>query len=84
VSDYVWLVGGGSFFIIAGVVLLLLGRGEIKGYYNSLPDHTDAREFLEHWPPRVRLGAVRIGGKVAIAVGLVMFITAIIIWLLNR
>ena len=80
-SDYVWLLGGGGFFIIAGLVLLLLGRGEVKGYYNALTDHTDAREFLEHWPPRVRLGAVKIGGRVAIIVGLAMIIMGLIVWL---
>jgi hypothetical protein len=81
VLDYGWLLGGGGFFIVLGLVLLFIGRGEERGYYNSLPDHADAREFLTHWPPRIRLGSVKIGGKVAIAVGLALLIAGIIFWI---
>jgi hypothetical protein len=81
VSDYGWLLSGGGFFTIAGLILLFMGRGEESVYYDkTLPYHTDAREFLEHWPPRVRLGAVKTGGKVSLAVGAALLIAGVVLW----
>jgi hypothetical protein len=80
VSDYGWLLSGGAFFTIIGFILLFMGRGEEKSYFGNLPYRTDVREFLEHWPPRVRLGAVKIGGKVSIAVGVALLIAGVLMW----
>ena len=66
------LMGVGGFFIILGVVLLLLGRREEKTYYNSRLTEVDVREFLEHSPERPELGALRIGGRISVAVGVVL------------
>jgi hypothetical protein len=71
-SEYFMVVGTGGFFILVGIILILWGRGEKKGYYNSLMTRHDTREYLEHWPPRPRVGAGKIGGWVALAVGLVV------------
>jgi len=71
----------GGFFLLLGLALVLLGRGEKKGYYNSLTGKTDAREFLEHWPERPRVGAVKIGGWVSMAVGLALIGAGIFFWL---
>ena len=71
-SDYFILLSIGGFFILLGIGLILWGKGEKKGYYDSLMARHDTREFLEHWPPRPRVGAGKIGGWVALAVGLVV------------
>jgi len=74
-------VGGG--FIILGLIGIIWGRHEEKTYFNSLaarPD--DMREFMEHWPMRPQPGAVRTGGWIAIAIGLLMLIVGIVLWLL--
>jgi hypothetical protein len=71
-SDYFMVMGTGGFFILLGIILILWGKSEKKGYYNSLMTHHDTREFLEHWPPRPRVGAGKIGGWVSLAVGLVV------------
>lgn len=81
-SDYYWMMAGGGFFLIIGLVLLFLGRGEEKGYYNSLTDRTDAREFLDHWPRRPRVGSIKVGGWIALAVGLTLVVAGGVFWLI--
>jgi uncharacterized membrane protein len=71
-SDHFIMLGVGGIFVILGIILILLGRGEAKGYYNSLAARHDVREYLEHWPQRPRVGAVKIGGWIFLAVGLVL------------
>lgn len=66
------LIGVGGGFIILGIVGILWGRREEKGYYNSLSSHRDVREYLERWPPRPGIGALKVGGRIAIAVGIVL------------
>jgi len=64
----------GGVFVFLGIGALLWGRREEKGYYNSLSTRTDVREFVEHWPQRPGLGALKVGGRIAIAVGLVLLV----------
>lgn len=71
----------GGFFAIVGVILIFWGRAEKKSYYDSLAGRTDAREFLEHWPERPRVGTLRIGGWVALAIGLLMVVMGGAFWL---
>ncbi len=66
------LMGVGGGFIILGIVALLWGRGEEKGYYDSIAARPDVREYLEHTPDRPEPGSLKIGGWIAIAIGLVM------------
>jgi len=66
------LIGVGGFFVLLGLVGLLWGRREEKGYYDSLHTRTDVREFLEHTPERPEPGSLRIGGWITIALGVVM------------
>ena len=73
-------VGGG--FIILGLVGILWGRHEEKSYFESLTSRPDLREFIAHWPERPQPGALRTGGWIAIAVGLLLLVAGIILWLL--
>ena len=66
------LMGVGGLFILLGLAALLWGKREEKGYYDSLYTRTDVKEFLEHTPERPEPGALKIGGWIAIAIGLVM------------
>jgi len=61
-----------AFFILFGLVAVILGRVQEKRYYDSVTGRPDLREFLEHTPEQAEPGAVRIGGWIAIAVGLVI------------
>ena len=71
-SDHFIIMGVGGIFVILGIILILWGKGEEKGYYSSLAGRPDAREFLEHWPQRPRVGAGKIGGWISLSVGLVL------------
>jgi multisubunit Na+/H+ antiporter MnhB subunit len=75
-QDYIVLVGVGGLFIILGLATVIWGKREEKSYFNSLSTRAgDTREFLEHWPRRPQPGALKIGGWIAAAIGVVMLIT---------
>ena len=83
-SDADWLmpIVVGSIFILLGLVGILWGRREQKGYDYQLSTRTDLREFLNHWPPRPEPGSLKVGGWIAIVVGLVLLLLggAFLIW----
>ena len=79
-SDHFILMGVGGIFVILGLILIFWGRGEEKGYYSSLAGRPDAREFLEHWPQRPRVGAGKIGGWISLSVGLVLAVVGGALW----
>jgi len=67
-------MGMGGFFLLLGLGAILWGRSEEKSYYDSLSTRSDAREFLERWPQRPQFGALKIGGWIAIAIGVLMVV----------
>ena len=66
------LMGMGGLFILLGLATIIWGKREEKGYYNSLSSRTDVREYLEHWPQRPESEALKIGGWIATAIGVLM------------
>jgi hypothetical protein len=70
--DYIILMGMGGLFVILGIVLILWGGKEEKGYYDAISARPDVREFLEHEPEVHQPKALKIGGWLAIAIGLLM------------
>ncbi|MFC2013592.1 hypothetical protein ACFLU8_01740 [Chloroflexota bacterium] len=81
-QDYFILMGMGGVFIILGIIAFFWGRDEEKGYYDSFVSSADVREFLEHGPERPGLGALQVGGWIAISIGLSMIIagSALLLW----
>ena len=73
------LVGGG--FAVLGLIGIIWGRHEEKTYFDSLTARRDMREFMEHWPERPQPGALRTGGWIAIAVGVLLLIVGAVIWI---
>ena len=71
-NDFLILMGAGGLFILLGLVAIIWDKREEKRYYNALSTRPDVREYLEHWPQRPELGALKVGGWISIAVGLVM------------
>ena len=67
-----WLISivVGAVFIVLGLGTLIWGRREEKSYYDSLTTRRDLREFFARWPRRPEPGSLKIGGWIAIAVGL--------------
>ncbi len=75
------LMGVGGLFLILGLVTVLWGEREEKSYYNSISTRPgDTREFLEHWPQRHQPSALKIGGWIAIAIGVVMLVVGVAFW----
>ena len=70
--EFLLLMGMGGLFILLGLATILWGKHEEKSYYDSIATRADTREFLEHEPGVPQPGAFKIGGRTAIAVGLVM------------
>ena len=79
--DFFALMGMGGLFIILGLAAIIWGRSEEKRYYDYLSTRTDTREFLEHWPQRPQFGALKIGGRIALAIGGVLIVLGGILWL---
>ncbi len=67
----------GGVFVILGIVSFLIGRSESKTYYTNVSMKIDVREFLDHLPWRPEPDALRIGGKISIAVGIVTLLVAL-------
>ena len=76
------LIGIGVLFILLGLATIIWGKREEKSYYNSISTHPDVREFLEHEPERPEPGALKIGGWIAMAIGLLMVVLggAFLLW----
>jgi hypothetical protein len=62
----------GGCFVVIGVAFYFWGRFEEERYYNNIVHRFDVREFLERMPFRPEPGALRIGGTIAIALGIML------------
>jgi hypothetical protein len=71
------LIGMGCLFVILGIAAIIWGKREERMYYDTLSTRPDTREFLDRWPQRPQFGALKIGGWIAIAIGLMMVIWGI-------
>ncbi len=80
-TDWFILMGVGGLFILLGLVAIIWGKGEEKSYYESLSARKDMREYLEHQPERPEPGALKIGGWIAITIGLLMLAMGGVFWI---
>ncbi|MBI2868376.1 MAG: hypothetical protein HYX96_00930 [Chloroflexi bacterium] len=71
-EDYWIYMGVGGLFLLLGIVAIVWGNLEQSGYYRAVSSKPDVREFLEHLPRWPESGALRIGGWIAIVVGVVL------------
>ncbi len=71
-SSLVIVMSLGGLFVLLGLAVIVWGKREEKGYYDSISTRPDVREFLERQPRRPEPEALKIGGWIAIAVGLLM------------
>ena len=83
-GEFFILMCVGVGFIILGIIGIIWGRHEEKSYFDTLAERPDLREFMAHWPERPQPGALRIGGWIAIAAGLLMLIAGIVLSLLAK
>ena len=73
-TDLVITMVLGGLFILLGVGSFFWGRKEAADYYKNISIYTDVREYIEHTPERPEPGGLKIGGIIAIIIGLVMLI----------
>ena len=71
-SSLIIVMSLGGLFVLLGLAVIIWGRREEKSYYDSISTRPDVREFLERWPRRPEPESLKIGGWIAIAVGLLM------------
>ena len=67
----------GGVFIVLGIIGFFWGRKEESSYYGSVSERIDVREFLERLPGRPEPTALRTGGKISIAVGIVLLLVSL-------
>ena len=83
-SDLIIVVIIGGIFLILGVIGILFGRKEEGAYYSTVSERIDVREFLERLPGRPEPGALRTGGKICFAVGIVVLLVCLGIYFLGK
>jgi hypothetical protein len=76
------LIMGGC-FVVFGIVFYLWGKYEENRYYDTIVHRFDVREYLERLPFRPEPGALRIGGTIALIVGVLLLAAGIALWLLH-
>jgi hypothetical protein len=79
--DLIIMIIIGGIFLVLGVIGLIWGRKEEGAYYGSVSERTDVREFLDRSPGRPEPDALRIGGKICFAVGIVVLLICLGIFL---
>ncbi len=81
-GDWVILLVVGGVFIILGLASVFWGKREEKNYFDTIATRTDdLREFMEHWPQRPQPGALKIGGWIAITIGVILLAVGAVLWL---
>ncbi len=80
-TDLLILMVMGGLFILLGLGAIFWDKSEQKSYYDAIATRGDVREYMEHSPQRPELGALKIGGRIAIIVGLVLLIMGGVFWL---
>jgi len=82
-GEYFILMGVGGLFLVIGLIAFFWGKQEEKRYFDAIATRTnDLREFMAHWPPRPQPGASKTGGWIAIAIGVVLLVIGLALWLL--
>ena len=78
-GDTIIFMGAGSGFILLGIVAILWGRYEEKRLFDALSEKRDLREFSLKHVDSPQPGALRIGGWISIALGILLLLVGIIL-----
>ena len=68
------LMGMGGFFLLLSIIAFLWARSEERGINDALSHRRDLKEFVTRWPPHIEPGALRTGGWISIAIGVILII----------
>ena len=78
-GETIILMAAGSGFIILGILGIIWGRREEKKIFDALSQKYDLREFSLNHVEGPQPGALRIGGWIAIILGLFLLIIGLIL-----
>jgi hypothetical protein len=67
----------GGVFIVLGIIGILWGKKEEGSWYSSVSQRIDVREFLDRAPGRPEPGALKIGGRICLAVGVIILLVGV-------
>jgi hypothetical protein len=73
----------GGVFVILGIIGIMWGIREEKRIFEALSSKPDLREFSLRHVESPQPGALKTGGWIAIALGVLLLIASLIIWLLS-
>jgi hypothetical protein len=73
---YVMIIIGGV-FVVLGIFAFLWSKREEGAWWSTISNSVDVREFIDHSPGRPEPNALRIGGKICIAVGVVLLLISL-------
>jgi hypothetical protein len=79
-GDWYILVIVGGIFAILGIIGILWGIREEKRIFEALAAKPDLREFTMRHVETPQPGALKIGGWIAIALGVIVLVVGIILW----
>jgi hypothetical protein len=81
-TDYIPMMIIGAVFLLAGIILLIIGTREEKDYLSTISNSVDVRKYLEHKSDSTQSWGFKVGGIVSAVIGLVLLIMGLI-WLLK-
>jgi hypothetical protein len=67
----------GGVFILLGIIGVIWGKKEEGSWYSSVSTRIDVREFLDRAPGRPEPGALKIGGRICLAIGIVILLVSL-------
>lgn len=73
-SDLVIICIIGGVFVLLGIGGIIWGNKESGSWYSSISTRIDVREFLDRAPGRPEPGALKIGGFISLAVGIIILL----------
>lgn len=82
-DDWYILVIVGGIFVVLGIIGFLWGVREEKRLFEALSAKPDLREFSLKHVDSPQPGALKIGGWIAIALGVIVILVGIIFWQLS-
>lgn len=82
-TEYIPFLIIGAVFLVAGIVLLIIGTREEKDYLNTISNSVDVRKYLEHKSDSTQSWGFKVGGIVSAVIGAVLLIMGFIFWLVD-
>ena len=76
---YILLIVGGV-FVILGIIGIIWGIREEKKVFEALSQKPDLREFTLKHIETPQPGALKIGGWIAVGIGLILMVVGLIFW----